>query len=161
VTDALWELADRFDVGVWYEYRRVGVWVNQYDVFCGVVVNGVRLDQPQCRIVDECVRQILEEYRREVEKMKEPPPPPPPDPAEELLREWPELEAFGVEWVKKWLVLRDRLIEIAKVMRRFPWMVEVVRQRPMNILHPYMIEVYVARDGSEACISLTSSKVFC
>jgi len=25
VADALWELADRFDVGVWYEYRRVGV----------------------------------------------------------------------------------------------------------------------------------------
>jgi hypothetical protein len=40
--------------------------------------------------------------------------------AEELLREWPELQAFGVEWVKKWLVLRDRLIEIAKVMRRYP-----------------------------------------
>ncbi|MFZ8808713.1 MAG: hypothetical protein ACO2PN_11500 [Pyrobaculum sp.] len=40
-------------------------------------------------------------------------------------------------------------------------MVEVVRQRPMNILHPYMVEVYVARDGSEACISLTSSKACC
>jgi len=25
VADALWELADRFDVGVRYEYRRVGV----------------------------------------------------------------------------------------------------------------------------------------
>jgi hypothetical protein len=78
-----------------------------------------------------------------------------------LLRERPELSAFGVEWVKKWLVLRDRLIEIAKVMRRFPWMVEVVKQRPMSILHPYMIEVYVAVDGSEACLSLTSSKAFC
>jgi hypothetical protein len=66
-----------------------------------------------------------------------------------------------VEWVKKWLDLRDRLIEIAKVMRRFPWMVEVVRQRPMSILHPYIVEVYVAKDGSEACISLTSSKAFC
>jgi hypothetical protein len=78
-----------------------------------------------------------------------------------LLRERPELSAFGVEWVKKWLDLRDRLIEIAKVMRRFPWMVEVVKQRPMSILHPYMIEVYVAVDGSEACLSLTSSKAFC
>jgi hypothetical protein len=37
-----------------------------------------------------------------------------------LLREWPELQAFGVEWVRKWLDLRDRLIEIAKVMRRYP-----------------------------------------
>jgi hypothetical protein len=40
-------------------------------------------------------------------------------------------------------------------------MVEVVRQRQMSILHPYTVEVYVARDGSEACISLTSSKAFC
>jgi len=29
-------------------------------------------------------------------------------------------------------------------------MVNVVRQRPMSILHPYMVEVYAARDGSEA-----------
>ncbi len=40
-------------------------------------------------------------------------------------------------------------------------MVEVVRQRPMNILHPYMVEVYVARDGSEACLSLAPPKAFC
>jgi hypothetical protein len=78
-----------------------------------------------------------------------------------LLREWPELQAFGVEWVRKWLDLRERLIEIAKVMRRFPWMVEVVRQRPMNILHPYTVEVYVAVDGSEVCLSLNPPKAFC
>jgi hypothetical protein len=66
-----------------------------------------------------------------------------------------------VEWVKKWLVLKERLIEIAKVMRKFPWMVDVVRQRPMSILHPYTVEVYVAVDGSEACLSLTSLKAFC
>jgi hypothetical protein len=48
-----------YDVGVWYEYVRVGVGVNQYDVFCGVVVNGVRLDQPHCRAVEECVEEIL------------------------------------------------------------------------------------------------------
>jgi len=46
-------------------------------------------------------------------------------------------------------------------MRRFPWMVEVVRQRPMSILHPYTVEVYVARDGSNVCLSLTSSKAYC
>jgi hypothetical protein len=78
-----------------------------------------------------------------------------------LLKKWPELQAFGVEWVKKWLVLRDRLIEIAKVMRRFPWMVDVVRQRPMSILHPYTVEVYVAKDGSDACLSLAASKAYC
>jgi hypothetical protein len=74
VVDVLWELAEKYDVGVWYEYRRVGVWVNQYDVFCGVVVNGIRLYQPHCRTVEDCARQILEDYKREVEKMKEPPP---------------------------------------------------------------------------------------
>jgi hypothetical protein len=161
VADALWELADRFDVGVWYEYRRVGVWVNRYDVFCGVVVNGVRLDQPHCRTPEECVRQILEEYKREVEKMKEPPPPPPPDSAEELLKEWPELGAFGVDWVRKWAILKERLVEIAKVLRRFPWMVDAIRQRPMNILHPYMIEVYITKDGSEVCLSLNLPDAFC
>ncbi|MCC6066549.1 MAG: hypothetical protein LM562_02070 [Pyrobaculum sp.] len=126
VADALWELAGRFDVGVWYKYVRVGVWVNQYDVFCGVVVNGVRPYQPQCRSAEECARQILEDYKRELERMREPPEQAlvvRSDPAEELLREWPELQAFGVEWVKKWLDLRERLIEIAKFMRRYPWMV--------------------------------------
>jgi hypothetical protein len=164
VADALWELSDRFDVGVWYEYVRVGVGVNQYDVFCGVVVNGIRLDQPHCRAVDECVEEILRDYKRELERLREPPEPAlviKIDPVEELLREWPELGAFGTDWVRKWLDLRERLVEIAKVMRRFPWMVEVIRQRPMSILHPYMVEVYVAKDGSEACISLTSSKAFC
>ncbi len=46
-------------------------------------------------------------------------------------------------------------------MRRFPWMVEVIRQRPVGNPHPYMVEVYVAVDGSEACLSLTLSKAFC
>jgi hypothetical protein len=63
--------------------------------------------------------------------------------------------------VRKWLVLRDRLVEIATVMRMYPWMVEAVRQRPMNILHPYMIETYVARDGSEVCLSLNPPNAFC
>ncbi len=164
VADALWELAEKYDVGVWYEYVRVGVGVNQYDVFCGVVVNGVRLYQPHCRAAEECVEEILRDYKRELERLREPPEPAlvvKIDPVEELLREWPELQAFGVEWVKKWLDLRDRLIEIAKVMRRFPWMVEVVKQRPMSILHPYTVEVYVARDGSDVCLSLTSSKAYC
>jgi len=146
VADALWELTGRFEVGLWYERVKTGNWLHQYDVFCGVVVDGVKLDQPQCRAAEECVERIVEDYRREVERLRGPPPPPLPDPAEELLREWPELSAFGVEWVRKWLDLRERLIEIAKTLRRYPWMVEVVRQRPMSILHPYMVEVYVARD---------------
>jgi hypothetical protein len=164
VADALWELSGKYDVGVWYEYVRVGAWSRQFDVFCGVVVNGVKLDQPYCRAVEECVEEMLRDYKRELERMREPPEPAlvvKIDPVEELLREWPELGGFGTEWVKKWLDLRERLVEIAKVMRKFPWMADVVRQRPMNILHPYTVEVYVAVDGSEACISLTSSKAFC
>jgi hypothetical protein len=92
--------------------------------------------------------------------MKEPPKPPP-EPAEELLKEYPELQAFGVERVKKWLDLRERLVEIAKVLRKFPWMVYVIRQRPMSVHHPYAVEVYVTKDGSEACLSLNPSKAFC
>ncbi len=95
-----------------------------------------------------------------MERMKEPPKPPP-EPAEELLKEYPELQAFGVDWVKKWLVLRERLVEIAKTLRKFPWMVDVVRQRPMSILHPYTVEVYVAVDGSEACLLLNQLKTYC
>jgi hypothetical protein len=72
-----------------------------------------------------------------------------------------EAETFGVDWVKKWLDLRNRLVEIAKVLRKFPWMVDVVRQRPASILHPYAVEVYVAKDGSEICLSLTPPKAFC
>ena len=63
--------------------------------------------------------------------------------------------------MRKWLILRDRLVEIASMLRRFPWMVDVVRQRPMNILHPYMIEVYMTKDGSEVCLSLNPPKAFC
>ncbi len=164
MADALWELAGRFEVGARYEYVRVGTWLHQFDVFCGVVVNGIRLDQPYCRSAEECVEEILRDYKRELERLREPPEPAlviRSDPVEELLREWPELETFGVEWVRKWLDLRDGLVEIAKVMRRYPWMVEVVKQRPMSILHPYTVEVYVAKDGSEACISLSQSKAYC
>ena len=154
----------------WRRWRVSGLWWSvergeerrgirhEVHVYCGVVMNGVELDQPQCRTAEECVKQILEDYKRELERRSEPPLP---DVAEELLREWPELQAFGTEWVRKWLVLRDRLIEIAKTLREFPWMVEVIRQRLMSILHPYMVETYVAKDGFEACFSLNPPKAFC
>ena len=161
VADALWELAGRFEVGLWYECGGPA-WYPE--CICGVVVNGVKLNRPYCRTVEECVDEILRDYRREVEGMREPPKPAVvirTDPVEELLKEWPELQAFGVDWVRKWLVPRDRLVEIAKVLRRFPWMVEVMKQRPMSILHPYAVEVYVTKDRSEACLSLSPPKAFC
>jgi hypothetical protein len=165
VAEALWELSGKYEVGLWYKYVRVGVGVKQYDVFCGVVVNGVKLYQPHCRSADDCVKQIIEDYKREVEKMNEPPQPAlvvKTDPVEELLKEWPELQAFGAEWVRKWTPhAKEELVEIAKVMRRFPWMVEVVRQRPVANPHPYLVEVYVARDESEVCLTLNQLKTFC
>jgi hypothetical protein len=58
VADALWELAGRFDVGVWYRKvtEKVGMLRYEVHVYCGVVVNGVELDQPQSRAVEDCVR---------------------------------------------------------------------------------------------------------
>ncbi len=76
------------------------------------------------------------------------------------MKEYPELGAFGVEWVKKWLDLREGSIEIAKVMRKYPWMVDVVRRNPMSVLHPYMVNAYVAKDGSEVCLQL-ALRTFC
>jgi len=84
------------------------------------------------------------------------------DPVEELLKEHPELGAFGVDWVRAWAPhARESLIEIVKIMRKFPWMVEVVKQKAISNPHPYVVEVYVAVDGSEACLSLNPPKVFC
>jgi hypothetical protein len=31
----------------------------------------------------------------------------------------------------------------------------------MNIFHPYTVEAYVTRDGSEVCLSLNPPKAFC
>jgi hypothetical protein len=43
-------------------------------------------------------------------------PPGPADPVERLLREWPELGAFGVDRVRAWASpVRERLVEIARV----------------------------------------------
>jgi hypothetical protein len=71
----------------------------------------------QSRTAEECGKRIVEDYRRETEKMREPPPD-----GGGVVERRPELGAFGAERVEKWLGLRDRLVEIAKVLRRFPWM---------------------------------------
>ncbi len=56
VADALWELSGKYDVGVWYEYVKVSAGVNQYDVFCSVVVNGVRLISPTAALLRSVLR---------------------------------------------------------------------------------------------------------
>ncbi|MFP3212881.1 MAG: hypothetical protein RXQ02_06390 [Thermoproteus sp.] len=73
----------------------------------------------------------------------------------ELLREYPELGAFGVDRLRRWApYARGQIVGIAKVLRRYPWMAELIGQGPVSLVNPYSVEAYVARDGSEACISL-------
>jgi hypothetical protein len=102
---------------------------------------------------------ILDKYKYAVEMPLEVLPVDDSD-VEKLLKQYPELQAFGVGWVKKWGRLEDRLAEIAEALRKFPWMAEVVRQRPVPDPHPYMVEVYMALDWSEVCL-LLNRKAFC
>jgi hypothetical protein len=44
------------------------------------------------------------------------PPPGPADPVERLLREWPELGVFGVDWLRTWAPYARR--QIAGIARR-------------------------------------------
>jgi len=37
----------------------------------------------------------------------------------------------------------------------------VIGERPVSNPHPYMVEVYVAVDGSEACLALNQLKAYC
>jgi len=82
-------------------------------------------------------------------------PPEQADPVERLLKEYPELGALGVDWLRTWAPRAGRqIVGIAKVLRRYPWMAELIGQGPVGLVNPYSVEAYVARDGSEACISL-------
>jgi hypothetical protein len=64
---------------------------------------------------------------------------------EELLREWPELGVFGVEWVRAWIHVRERLVEIARMLRKFQWMVKVIESKPVDYIHPYTLGVLRGR----------------
>ncbi len=89
-------------------------------------------------------------------------PPEPADPVERLLRERPELGVFGADWLRRWAPRAGRQIAgIAKVLRRYPWMAELIGQVPVGLVNPYFVEAYVARDGSEACISLFGGWAYC
>jgi hypothetical protein len=82
-------------------------------------------------------------------------PPEPANPVERLLREWPELGVFGADWLRTWAPRAGKQIAgMARVLRRYPWMAELVGQGPVGLVNPYSVEAYVSRDGSEACISL-------
>jgi hypothetical protein len=89
-------------------------------------------------------------------------PPGPADPVERLLKEWPELGVFGADWLRRWAPrARGQIAGIAKVLRRYPWMAELIGQVPAGLVNPYSVEAYVARDGSEACISLFGGWAYC
>jgi len=82
-------------------------------------------------------------------------PPGPADPVERLLKEYPELGVFGVDWLRTWAPRAEKQIaRIARVLRRYPWMAELIGQGPVGLVNPYSVEAYASRDGSEACISL-------
>jgi hypothetical protein len=125
-----------------------------------VAINGivVKLDFT-CKEVVKCMERILDKYKYAVEMPLEVLPADDSDVAE-LLKQYPELQVFGVEWVRRWGRLKDRLAEIAEVLRRYPWMADVIRQKSLDP-HPYLVEVYVAIDGSETCLLLNRLKAFC
>jgi len=82
-------------------------------------------------------------------------PPEQADPVERLLKEYPELGAFGVDWLRRWApYARERIAGMARVLRRYPWMAELIGRGPVDLIGPYSVEAYAAEDGSEACISL-------
>jgi len=89
-------------------------------------------------------------------------PPKQADPVERLLRERPELGVFGADWLRRWAPRAEKQIAgIAKVLRRFPWMAELIGQGPLGLVNPYSVEAYASRDGSEACISLFGGWAYC
>jgi len=78
-------------------------------------------------------------------------PPEPADPVERLLREYPELGALGVDWLRTWAPRAEKQIaRIARVLRRYPWMAELIGRGPVGLVNPYSVEAYASRDGSEA-----------
>jgi hypothetical protein len=89
-------------------------------------------------------------------------PPKQADPVERLLKEWPELGVFGADWLRRWAPRAEKqIVGMARVLRRFPWMAELIGQGPVGLVNPYSVEAYVARDGSEACISLFGGWAHC
>ncbi len=123
-----------------------------------VAINGIIVNLNfTCKDVDRCIQRILDRYKYAVSMPLEVLPAEDSDVAE-LLKEWPELQAFGAEWIKKWGRLKDRLFEIAEVLRRYPWMTDVIRQGVEPDPHPYLVEVYAAIDGSEVCLLLKPFK---
>jgi len=75
-------------------------------------------------------------------------PPGPADPVERLLREWPELGVFGADWLRRWApYARERIAGMARVLRRYPWMAELIGRGPVGLIGPYSVEAYAGGTG--------------
>jgi hypothetical protein len=75
-------------------------------------------------------------------------PPGPADPVERLLREYPELGALGVDWLRTWAPRAgEQIVGMARVLRRYPWMAELIGQGPVGLIGPYSVEAYASRTG--------------
>jgi hypothetical protein len=149
VADALWELAERFEVEV--------------DKECGIALSGVYIGRVSCRTVDKCVEEILREYER---RLREPPKPrrsPEEEEYEELLRQHPQLR-----WWR-----RDAVIDALR--RGYGWALQNLLSRLRNVDERvwaflgrfdldfrFAIEVYVSSE--EVCVRFYVSqglRVYC
>ncbi len=117
VADALWELAER------------GLTI-EIDNECNVVINGATVPRPRCRTADECVRQMLEEYKKKLES----PPPPRRSPEEE------EYEALlqRYAWLGWWS--RNAVLD---TLRRGRYELLSLLQRLDSV--PHLIKLFLGR----------------
>jgi hypothetical protein len=153
--DALWELSEKYDVGVWYEYKHVCRGCRDVTLDkCGVAINGIKLGLPYCRTVEDCVKQILEDYERTLEALREPPMRAGGRATEEFLRQYPELEVFGIQWVKEWLPhARERMEKIAAILRSHHKIREIIERIGLRE-NLYLIEIFISKDAAEECVAV-------
>ena len=120
VADAVLELAERgYNVEI--------------DKECGIVINGIAVSRPRCRSVNECVRHMLEEYKR---RQESPPPPSRRSPEEE------EYEALTQQygWLGWWG--RNVVLNALKHNRRY--LLDLL-QRLNGVDVPHFVKAFPGR----------------
>jgi hypothetical protein len=148
VADALWELAERgYDVAVDDD----------------VVINGVAISKPRCRTADECVKQMLEEYKKKLES----PPPPRRSPEEEeyeaLLQKY-----LWLKWWKRNTVLdelkrgKHALLDILQRLTEIPYFIVAFLGR-FEIDFKCTLAVYKDKDSYcvDFCIKDSRPAMYC
>jgi hypothetical protein len=137
VADALWELAER---GLTAEI----------DDECNVVINGVAVPRPRCRGVEECVRQMLEEYKKRLES----PPPPRRSPEEEEYETLLQRYAWLGWWNKEVVIsaLRQHkqvLLNLLQRLSEVPLVARFIGRFDLD----FRCVVEVFGDGHNYCVS--------